>query len=106
MLDEQWEENFTRLLAFQKKNGHCKVRFSDEKLGNWVSEQRTYHKKLTLKPDRESRLGAVGFMWKAQSRHETIVEESDSDDELDSTHGSVSMTTPTAQIRLDIPVRH
>jgi hypothetical protein len=38
MLDEQWEENFARLLDFKGKFGHCKVPQSDGKLGHWVDK--------------------------------------------------------------------
>jgi hypothetical protein len=89
--DEQWEENFEKLLAFKGKNGHCKVHQASGKngikLGNWVRVQRVAKKNETLKPEREARLSAVGFIWNVQSRTETVVEDGVNVNDLDSAKG-------------------
>jgi superfamily II DNA or RNA helicase len=62
---EIWEEGFTALKKFHKREGHCRVaqNHKEEKLalGAWVSSQRT--KKDSLTPDRLRRLNALGFSW-------------------------------------------
>jgi hypothetical protein len=88
--DERWEENFERLLAFKRKHGHCKVQVKNGKLGSWVSEQRKHRVKRTLKPKREARLEAVGFIWNGQSRNEAVAKESDSDNDSDSGNDSIN----------------
>jgi Helicase associated domain len=44
---ERWEESFRRLVAFQKKHGHCNIPYRYEEdpfLGRWVSLQRSIYK--------------------------------------------------------------
>ena len=64
--EEQWENAFSVLQKYQRKNGHCMVPKSYEidglKLGAWVSKQR--QKKASLSPDRIKRLNSLGFIWK------------------------------------------
>jgi DNA-binding TFAR19-related protein (PDSD5 family) len=67
-LAEQWEENFTALQKFHKREGHCRVvRNLEEKgdLGTWVCKQRS--KKDELAPDRLERLNSLGFSWDPHS---------------------------------------
>jgi hypothetical protein len=88
--DEEWEENVARLLAFKREGGHCNVpqKNSTCRLESWVNQLRAAKKNETLKPEREARLEAAGFISNGQSRNEPVVKESDSDDELDSSKGS------------------
>ena len=68
-LTEQWEEIFTLLLDFHKRNGHCRVTQSEVydgiKLGVWVTAQRTRKKRLTAEQIR--RLDSIGFSWDPQT---------------------------------------
>ena len=63
---EQWEEGFSKLLKFHKREGHCLVKKGhkedDYNLGNWVSTQRSNRDRLS--PDQIERLNALGFVWK------------------------------------------
>jgi hypothetical protein len=86
--DERWDENFERLLAFKRKHGHCKVEGKDGKLGRWVDKQRTVYKKCTLKPEREARLEAVGFLWKIRDRAQPHAHASRNQAVVDETHRS------------------
>jgi len=62
---EQWEEAFTSLIEFKKREGHCRVPFKyitkNIKLGNWVLNQRQNKESLTS--DRIKRLNSIGFNW-------------------------------------------
>jgi DNA-binding TFAR19-related protein (PDSD5 family) len=64
-LTEQWEQAFTALQKFLKREGHCRVNDShiegDISLGSWVGAQR--EKKARLSPERLSRLNSLGFSW-------------------------------------------
>ena len=64
---EQWEEGFSKLLQFKRREGHCKVPASfkvDEfNLGRWVNTQR--QSKDSMSPERKQRLDAIGFIWDA-----------------------------------------
>ena len=60
-----WEEGFSKLKQFKKREEHCSVpaahKEGDFSLGNWVIGQRTV--KDTLTPERKQRLDALGFVW-------------------------------------------
>ena len=64
-LTDQWEEGFSKLEQFKKREGNCRVldkyKEGDFRLGNWVGTQRS--KKDTLTPERIERLNALGFVW-------------------------------------------
>ena len=64
-LAEQWDEAFTELAKFRKREGHCKVaaKFSvgTLKLGVWVSMQRQNRKQLAQ--ERIVKLDSLGFCW-------------------------------------------
>jgi hypothetical protein len=92
--DKQWDQMFSRLMAFKEANGHCMVpkRYpADMKLGTWVHTQRIQYRKLIagnkvvlteeeistmkacgdeityrLTAERRQRLEEVGFVWSAR----------------------------------------
>ena len=63
--DCAWEEGYSRLLQFRRREGHCCVpQHHIEgafRLGQWVNLQRTRQKKLHT--ERKRRLDSVGFVW-------------------------------------------
>ena len=63
----QWEEGFSYLLKFKKREGHCNVLYnyleSGYKLGGWVTHQRSNEKNLT--EQRKNLLNEIGFIWKS-----------------------------------------
>jgi Helicase associated domain len=91
---ERWEESFRRLVAFQKRHGHCNIPYRYEEdpfLGRWVSLQRSIYKgeaasaasasgsasssalatgESAAQRDRIRRLNEIGFEWNPQeTRH-------------------------------------
>ena len=62
-----WEEIFSLLKQFKKREGHCNVPFLHKEdgtnLGSWVSNQRQLKKKEKLDPDRQKMLEKIGFEW-------------------------------------------
>jgi Helicase associated domain len=90
---ERWEESFRRLVAFQKRHGHCNIPYRYEEdpfLGRWVSLQRSIYKgeaasaasasaasssalttgESAAQRDRILRLNEIGFEWNPQeTRH-------------------------------------
>ena len=65
-IDYRWEQGFTTLLKFKRREGHCHVpifhREGKYRLGWWVSAQRRNRKKLSAK--RKARLNKISFVWK------------------------------------------
>jgi len=65
-IDYRWEQGFTALLKFKRREGHCHVpifyREGNYKLGWWVSTQRRNRKELSR--ERKARLNKIGFVWK------------------------------------------
>ena len=63
-----WEEGFSKLQEFIKREGHCRVpavhKEGDLALGYWIGTQRKT--KGTLTPERIERLDALGFVWKVR----------------------------------------
>ncbi len=63
--DCAWEEGYSRLLQFRRREGHsCVPQHHIEgsfRLGQWVNLQRTRQKKLHT--ERKRRLDSVGFVW-------------------------------------------
>jgi len=63
--DQLWEQAFTSLLKFKRREGHCcPSRHHVEgnfNLGSWVSTQRSLKNLLPL--ERKRRLDAIGFVW-------------------------------------------
>jgi hypothetical protein len=65
----QWDEGFSALQSFHQREGHCRVPAAhheqDYPLGAWVNTQR--YATLTLLPERQQRLNALGFEWSIQA---------------------------------------
>jgi len=65
---EDWEYAFNLLMAFRKREGHCRVTDrhmeGDLQLGIWVKKQRALGKKIH--PERLRRLNSLNFIWKAR----------------------------------------
>ena len=64
--DQRWEENFQKLQAFHKKNGHFRVsadRPDERKLERWVNAQREAYRQGRLSKARCNRLQSIGFIW-------------------------------------------
>ena len=66
-LAERWEQNFSALQKFHKREGHCVVprghMENELNLSLWVCVQRRVKKGLT--PDQLKRLNSLGFVWDA-----------------------------------------
>jgi superfamily II DNA or RNA helicase len=64
-LTMQWEEAFSELKEFRKREGHClvkqKFKVNEISLGSWVTGLRV--RKNLLKPEQIKRLNAIGFSW-------------------------------------------
>ena len=63
---EKWDDVFARLLKYFEKNGNCNVPViytEDQKLGKWVSHQRTAYKNGKLPENKIKRLNDIGFSW-------------------------------------------
>ena len=62
---EQWEEGFSALQTFHKREGHCRVLrnvfINGLKLGTWVLKQR--NKRERLSKDQVKRLDSLNFIW-------------------------------------------
>jgi hypothetical protein len=66
MLDQRWEQSFSRLLVFHERYGHAQVPVlweEDEELGRWVYKQRYKARKGRLSEEKRARLDALGFAW-------------------------------------------
>ena len=65
--NQRWTEAFALLLAFKRREGHCRVpRHHIERgfrLCQWVAVQRYWHRIHCLVAERERRLNAVRFVW-------------------------------------------
>mmetsp|Transcript_31728 Transcript_31728/g.60573 ORF Transcript_31728/g.60573 Transcript_31728/m.60573 type:complete len:1010 (+) Transcript_31728:607-3636(+) len=62
-LDKLWDNKFSELIAFNEQNGHCNVKITSSKLGNWVDVQRTKKTRGKLAAGRIERLNEIGFTW-------------------------------------------
>ncbi len=62
---EQWDQAFTALKKFRKREGHCRVTQSfiedGVSLGSWVNRQRQIKEELTV--ERLNKLDSLGFSW-------------------------------------------
>ena len=78
--DEQWNQQYEKLVHFREKNGHCMLpsRYQQDKaLGRWVAMQRSSHARMKLRFDRKKLLDEIGFAWR-----------SDNSQDLDKKHGN------------------
>lgn len=65
--EARWDEQFSKILAFKIKNGHCNVpRRELPDPGIWVSAQRTAFRIGRLSEDRIKKLESIGFEWSAK----------------------------------------
>jgi hypothetical protein len=66
---EDWEDAFSALQRFHKREGHCRVPGNHEEsglgLGTWISEQRL--KKARLSPDKVEKLDRLGMLWEPRT---------------------------------------
>jgi superfamily II DNA or RNA helicase len=64
-LSEQWDDAFSELVRFRKREGHCRVAarlsIGSLRLGVWVSQQRQNKEQLTR--DKIKKLDSIGFCW-------------------------------------------
>ena len=61
-----WETRFNKLVQYKFEHGDCDVpwsRRSRGRLGKWVDNQRTHHKKGKLSEDHTKRLVSIDFDW-------------------------------------------
>jgi hypothetical protein len=71
MQDKRWETQYTALVEYHKKNGHCRVKSSEDKqLNNWVRGQRQSYNgtrfngtSKNVMDDRITKLKKLGFDW-------------------------------------------
>jgi hypothetical protein len=65
-LEAYWEEGFTYLKAYKKREGHCRVSATHTengfRLGGWVNKQR-WRKGARWSEERRKRLEELGFVW-------------------------------------------
>ena len=64
--EQAWNGNFARLMEYHQTHGHFRV--PDQMPGTsglrrWIGVQRVLHRLHRLRPDRQQRLEAVGFIW-------------------------------------------
>ncbi|MDB4524163.1 Helicase associated domain protein [Akkermansiaceae bacterium] len=64
-IEEIWEINFQKLVAYEETYGDCLVprSFEDEQLATWVNSQRRYKKSGKLDPNKIKSLDEIGFVW-------------------------------------------
>ena len=66
--DHYWEQGFTALLNFKRREGHCRVPYfhveGEYRLGNWVFRQRKNSKIMSA--EQMARLNKLGFVWRAE----------------------------------------
>lgn len=96
---EQWNRSYELLCSFHQEHGHCDVpttRSYDLSLGNWVADQRKYHKNGILKEDRKKYLDQIGFKWSFEnSREEQWLEKYNELKRFQQTNGHMRLPTNT-----------
>ena len=65
---EPWEVMLNQLKSYKEEHGHCKVPAHRDKLGRWVTKQRTQHRLNKLTAGQEEQLNLLGFEWQLQSQ--------------------------------------
>ncbi|MDY8021212.1 Helicase associated domain protein [Paenibacillus polymyxa] len=67
-----WDNNYSLLLIYKKKYGHCNVPFKYEvngiKLGIWVNTQRQSYKNIKLSQEKINQFNSIGFQWSIKPR--------------------------------------
>jgi hypothetical protein len=72
--ESKWNMHYEKMVEFQRKNGHCIVRYEQDKtLGEWVKRQRKRYANNKLLPDQKELLDALDFVWKAAATVATRV---------------------------------
>jgi len=64
--DQRWEQMYLKLKEFRQTYGHCQVPQNwehDKTLANWVGVQRRLYAANKLRPDRETKLNKINFIW-------------------------------------------
>lgn len=61
--DSKWNQRFQELTEYKTVTGNCNVSRLHSKLGIWVSNQRQWMKRGSLRADRKSKLDSIGFVW-------------------------------------------
>ena len=61
--EEEWQEKFKELKAFQEQEGHVTPSQKGSSLGTWCSAQRRVYKKGKLPQKRINLLESIGFKW-------------------------------------------
>ena len=68
-LEAAWEEGFSYLKAYKKREGHCRVPDGHKEngfdLGGWVRRQRQSKRQESLPQARRQQLNELGFVWDA-----------------------------------------
>lgn len=83
-VDEDWMDNYNRLVDFRRARGHCCVSPRDselERLGWWCNTQRQNYRKQKLTAHRIELLNRLGFTWNPQ--HSTNYQVREHESELD-----------------------
>ena len=62
----EWENRFKDLDAYKKKNGNCSVPQSQDKLRNWMSNQRRLYKMGKLSQTCTTQQKGIVFVWDLQ----------------------------------------
>jgi len=67
MLSQQWENMYTLLVKYKKREGYCDVPLyhteNGKNLGTWLNTQRQYKKKGNLDAAKGQKLEAIGIVW-------------------------------------------
>ena len=70
--NDHWEEMYNLLVQFKEREGHSNVprrhEEDGENLGQWLSKQRQFRKKGTLKTDRREKLDSLGIAWDGRTK--------------------------------------
>ena len=61
--ENAWKLRFEELKAYKQENGDCNVPAREGKLGQWVADQRRFHKAGKLSKERIVALKDIGFEW-------------------------------------------
>jgi hypothetical protein len=82
--DTKWQAKLARLMAYKAAHGHCRVPVcwaGDQRLGKWVTTQRTGKRCLDsgkgpsfgMTAERAAKLTALGFQWQPYTKRISVV---------------------------------